>query len=327
VPFFQIGADQGFLPQVVMISTGFATPLLGDGTIPAVLTQAPAAQQALLMGPAERADVIVDFSAFAPGTIIRIYNTAPDAPFGGFPDVAADPSTSGQVMQFVVGAATGAVDPSTPVQDLVLNNEAPKDLTTPASDGSRDVSLNEAGSEQVCVSINPQGVITVLATLPAADLNIVDTCAALGGFEMGPKEALLGTVTNTAGVLSGSALHWMSPITENPQYMDEETWDIYNFTVDGHPIHLHLVRFQIEGRQALDPGTFQPVGAFTPALPTEAGWKDTVIAYPGELTRIRATFDKEGLYVWHCHIVEHEDNEMMRPYYVGDLADRPAGVP
>ena len=55
-----------------------------------------------------------------------------------------------------------------------------------------------------------------------------------------------------------------------------------------------------------------------PAEANEIGWKDTVIAYPGEVTRVRATFDRDGLYVWHCHIVEHEDNEMMVPYCVGD---------
>ena len=329
VPFYQIGAEQGFLPQVVMISTGFATPLPGDGTLPAVLTPSPAGQQALLMGPAERADVIVDFSAFPAGTVIRMYNTAPDAPFGGFPDVPADPSTSGQVMQFIVGAPSATPDPSTPVQNLVLNNEAPKNLAIPALNGSRQVSLNEAGSEQVCVSINPQGVITVLATFPTPDPNIVATCAALGGVEMGPKEALLGTIiaNPSTGALTGSALHWMSPITENPQLNDEETWEIFNFTMDGHPIHLHLVRFQVEGRQALDPLTNLPIGVMAPPLPSEAGWKDTVIAFPGEVTRIRATFDKEGLYVWHCHIVEHEDNEMMRPYYVGDMANMHPGVP
>jgi FtsP/CotA-like multicopper oxidase with cupredoxin domain len=97
--------------------------------------------------------------------------------------------------------------------------------------------------------------------------------------------------------------------------------------MDGHPIHLHLVRFQVEGRQALDPLTNLPIGVMAPPLPSEAGWKDTVIAFPGEVTRIRATFDKEGLYVWHCHIVEHEDNEMMRPYYVGDMANMHPGVP
>ena len=66
------------------------------------------------------------------------------------------------------------------------------------------------------------------------------------------------------------------------------------------------------GREAI-PG-FEPVAPMV--LPTEAGYKDTVISYPGEITRVRASFDLEGLYDWHCHIVEHEDNEMMRPYVV-----------
>jgi FtsP/CotA-like multicopper oxidase with cupredoxin domain len=51
--------------------------------------------------------------------------------------------------------------------------------------------------------------------------------------------------------------------------------------------------------------------------PSETGFKDTVIAYPGEITRVKARFAVAGLFVWHCHIVEHEDNEMMRPYRIG----------
>ena len=93
---------------------------------------------------------------------------------------------------------------------------------------------------------------------------------------------------------------------------DTEEWEIYNFTADAHPIHLHLVRFQVVGRRLFD-GTPSPHGS---VQPWETGYKDTFISYPGEVTRIRAKFDIAGLYVWHCHIVEHEDNEMMRPYVV-----------
>jgi len=75
------------------------------------------------------------------------------------------------------------------------------------------------------------------------------------------------------------------------------------------------VRFEVTGREAIDGGDSIVGNA---PQPWEIGFKDTVIAYPGEITRVKATFDVEGLYVWHCHIVEHEDNEMMRPYYVGD---------
>ncbi len=101
-------------------------------------------------------------------------------------------------------------------------------------------------------------------------------------------------------------------VTENPTVGDTEDWDIYNFTEDAHPIHLHLVRFQVINRRLFD-GTPSPKGSIQP---WETGYKDTFISYPGEIARIRATFDIAGLYVWHCHIVEHEDNEMMRPYVV-----------
>jgi FtsP/CotA-like multicopper oxidase with cupredoxin domain len=88
--------------------------------------------------------------------------------------------------------------------------------------------------------------------------------------------------------------------------------------VDGYPIHLHLVKFKVVNREAFDPETGELSGTVNPPEVTEAGWKDTVIAYPGEVTRVNATFDIAGLYVWHCHIVEHEDNEMMAPFCVGD---------
>ena len=86
--------------------------------------------------------------------------------------------------------------------------------------------------------------------------------------------------------------------------------------MDGHPIHLHLVKFKVVNREAFDPLTGALSGTPNPPEATEAGWKDTVISYPGEVTRVNATFDIAGLYVWHCHIVEHEDNEMMVPFCV-----------
>lgn len=106
----------------------------------------------------------------------------------------------------------------------------------------------------------------------------------------------------------------------NPALDAVEAWDVANFTVDGHPIHLHLVKFMVKGRRALftAPGTVgTSVVPGDGIQPWERGWKDTVIAYPGEVTSVAATFDIAGLYVWHCHIVEHEDNEMMVPYVVG----------
>src|SRR6266511_2789720 len=107
---------------------------------------------------------------------------------------------------------------------------------------------------------------------------------------------------------------------------DTETWEFYNFTADAHPMHVHEIAFEVVNRQGLvtneDGETVPParlVGSPRPPEAWESGFKDTVIAYPGEVTRLRAKFDNPGQYVWHCHIVEHEDNEMMRPYRIGPV--------
>jgi spore coat protein A, manganese oxidase len=134
-----------------------------------------------------------------------------------------------------------------------------------------------------------------------------------------PKAAVLG-INGAAG---GTVTLWSDPLQTNPALNSTETWELWNWTVDGHPIHLHLVKFKVVNREAFDPLTGTLSGVVNPPEATEAGWKDTVIAYPGEVTRVNATFDIEGLYVWHCHIVEHEDNEMMVPYCVGDKATAP----
>jgi spore coat protein A, manganese oxidase len=87
--------------------------------------------------------------------------------------------------------------------------------------------------------------------------------------------------------------------------------------MDAHPIHLHQVMFEVVDRQPFNMETGER-GPVRPPEPNELGPKDTVIAYPDEITRVKARFDLPGLYVWHCHILEHEDNEMMRPFQVGE---------
>jgi hypothetical protein len=109
---------------------------------------------------------------------------------------------------------------------------------------------------------------------------------------------------------------WMDEITENPPLGAVETWEIYNYTVDAHPMHIHEVQMQLISREPFDPATGQLLGGAVGPNPEEAGFKDTFLALPGEVTRLKAKFDLPGRYVWHCHIVEHEDNEMMRPYDV-----------
>jgi spore coat protein A len=117
---------------------------------------------------------------------------------------------------------------------------------------------------------------------------------------------------------------WHEPISENPVLGTTEIWEFLNLTDDAHPIHLHLVRFQILDRRALDVPAFiyqnRKIIYRSDAVPpdaNEAGWKDTVRCTPHASTRIIVKFEGyTGRYVWHCHILEHEDNEMMRPYEI-----------
>jgi spore coat protein A, manganese oxidase len=129
--------------------------------------------------------------------------------------------------------------------------------------------------------------------------------------------------TGNPAMLLLNATHWKAPITEKPVLGSTEIWTLINPTNDTHPIHLHLVRFQILDRRSYEPWLFQTkrqlhfLGTPEPPDPNEAGWKDTVQAHSRMVTRIIVPFEGfTGRYVWHCHILEHEDNEMMRPYEV-----------
>jgi spore coat protein A len=127
------------------------------------------------------------------------------------------------------------------------------------------------------------------------------------------------------GTVQEGIMDYDDAITENVIQNSTEIWEIYNETPDAHPIHLHMVHMQLINRQKFSASVDMESGKPSdirlqgpPQLPTadEAGWKDTYIMYPGEVTRVIATFDLPGMYVWHCHILSHEDHEMMRPYFV-----------
>jgi FtsP/CotA-like multicopper oxidase with cupredoxin domain len=257
-----------------------------------LISSAPVERDQVVLAPAERADVIVDFSGLSEGDEVVMLNLGPDEPFKGFDPAEAqepaDPATTGRVMQFRVVAHTGEGDAGSIPESLPV--VTPLTTTLPP----RDLTLNEVMYEE-------------------ADI---------------PIAALLGTSHD-------GGLTWSDTITETPSVGDTEIWRIVNLTEDAHPIHLHLVMFQVLDRipfdaeayadaqgDFLESGGTEPViddyftGAPVEPFPWEVGWKDTVIAQPGEVTRVIATFDLEGLYVWHCHILEHEDNEMMRPFIV-----------
>jgi spore coat protein A, manganese oxidase len=271
IDVWMIGNEGGFLASPVNITTVNANKIL--------------------ISPAERADVIVDFTNVLPGSYV-LGNVGPDEPYGGgvpgvdFP--VADPTTTGQVLRFDVVPAL-APDPTTPPQFLVLP------AITPLAGGTvRPVALLEEMS-------------MYFADAPAA--------------------AMLGTVAGdpNTGVATWNMQMWSDPITENPAVGATEVWEFYNATVDAHPMHIHEVLFQVVNRQPVfvDEAnkTFRVVPGSVPLPPEpwENGWKDTVIALPGQVTRVRAQFTTAGQFVWHCHIVEHEDNEMMRPYRIGPV--------
>jgi len=276
MPFWQIGSDGGFLPNPVRLTE-------------------------LLIGPAERADVIVDFSRVPAGTRVLLENLGPDEPFGGGePDLEfepSDPATTGQVMQFRVVPSQGT-DPSIAPADLRLPELTP--LGKPVK--SRDLSLNEMMSMSVTATETAQGDV------------IFDPA----GEPFGPQEALLGTFDPATKV--ATPMLWMDPVSETVKRGQVEQWAFHNLTADAHPIHVHLVQFQVVDREVDDPEVSPHgdlgAGAILQPEAWEYGYKDTVIAYPGETTRIKARFDTAGLFVWHCHILEHEDGEMMRPYKV-----------
>jgi spore coat protein A, manganese oxidase len=245
----------------------------------------------LLISLAERADVIVDFTGLAVGTELYLINEGPDSPFGGgVPGVDfpyADPNTTGQVTKFVVVPLTSTDTSANPATGALA---LPNITRLGAATRTRKLSLNELESSTVFVTTDASGNIVF-------DPN---------GVPFDPTRTLLGTLDANG---APNPLRWGDAITENPTQGDTEIWEIHNFTADAHPIHLHQVMFEVVNRES-------PTTGVRPPEAWETGFKDTVLNYPGEITRLRAHFDLVGLYVWHCHIIDHEDNEMMRPYEV-----------
>ncbi|HEX6301141.1 MAG TPA: multicopper oxidase domain-containing protein [Acidimicrobiia bacterium] len=271
VEVWQIGAEGGFLAEPVRLNDHPYPGSTGGATV--------------LIGPAERADLIVDFAPAA-GTAFRLLNLGPDEPFGGgeigVDFDAADSASTGQVMEFRV-AASPVEDPTTPPQFLELPSITPLG----AENNTQFVSLNEEVYEPADV----------------------------------PFAALLGRFDEEG---TPHPLMWSDQISENPELGATEVWEMRNFTEDAHPIHIHQVQFEVLGRETIDGGP--SIAGSNDPLPWETGHKDTVTVYPGEVTRVKARFDIPGFFVWHCHIVEHEDNEMMRPFHVGPIpSNAPVG--
>lgn len=232
--FAQIGTDGGLLPAPVTVSE-------------------------ITLGPAERADVIIDFASQPPGAEIVLTNSAP-APFPGAPGEGVVPN----VMKFVVQSPAGHIAP------LPASLRSLEVLDENDADRERDLELRKFS----------------------------DPC------------------TGDVWLINGH--HW-DHITERPRLDSTEVWRFVNRSGMAHPMHLHLVMFQVLDRQdfVLDGENIVPVGSPVPPEPQEAGWKDTVMAYPQQITRVIARFeDYTGKFAYHCHILEHEDHEMMRQFEI-----------
>ncbi|WP_035532211.1 multicopper oxidase family protein [Halobacillus kuroshimensis] len=236
-PFIQIGTDQGLLETPVRVP-------------------------ALVLAPAERADVIIDFSTCYGKTIILENNFETKGE-------KADPETTGTIMQFRVNENLSCGDHSS-----IPGWLAPVPKFTHV-DRTRTLKLSMRKDSY------------------GRNIHLLDDHL------------------------------WSDPVTEVPKLGQTEVWSIVNETEAIHPIHLHLVRFQILDRQPFDVDVFKQEGKIILTGPraapdlNERGWKDTVRSRPGEVTRIMMRFGPyPGLFVWHCHILEHEDYEMMRPYFI-----------
>ena len=249
------------------------------------LLRAPVAMTALLLAPGERADVIVDFAGQRNASFIVTNNARAPYPMGGR-------ATLSQLLKIRVNQALKGADATTPAADLTL----PALAALPAPSVTRVQHLSE--------TLDP--VTGAPITLNVEDAPYLD------------EQTHLPVVTTR-------------PATDAV-----EDWLLVNTTADTHPIHLHLVTFEVIDRRPFDVAAYDPktqaityTGPAVAAAPNENGRKDTVQAHPGQVTRIRARFElpDEGTielppgvsnpqYVWHCHILEHEENDMMRAFEV-----------
>jgi spore coat protein A, manganese oxidase len=267
----------------------------------------------ILMGPAERYDIVIDFSGLA-GKEIMLQNLVPDGPFRGF---ASGPG----------GPGPGRTVTNNP-HDFPFVFGAPFPSAATASVMKFRVSKRKSGKPDASVT---DGMI--IGPRPA-ELTATST-RSLMTFN-GSNDGL-GRSAEMLGTLQDGTFSWHDPVTETPKLGDTEMWEFYNTGPVAHPIHVHLVDFQVVDRQpftfTVEPKTmtahdgstaigaritdFSLVGSPRDPEPYEQGPKDTVVCYPGEVTRVVAKFDRPGEYVWHCHIIHHEDHDMMRPFIVG----------
>jgi spore coat protein A len=334
---YQLGTEGGFLPAVAIHRN--TTPIPLDPTDPTGNTANPDGPFNLLLAPAERADVVIDFNGVAAGTSFIVLNDAP-APFpGGDPRnnyFTGDPDQT----QFG-GAATKFLGHGPNTQTLMKIT-----VTTGSGDAVSTANWLTQMNVQLMSNFNsgnqPPLLFSAGPATPMFPFNgVADRMLTLNeDFDsFGRLIQTLGTF-NQNGLNNQGITTWgrgyMDPVTESVSAGNTEVWQVMNLTGDTHPIHFHLVNVQVIQRQAFtgDPSNWS-YGNNLPIPPddNELGWKDTVRMNPGEVTTVIMRFDLPKLpnaamnnavsprtggkeYVWHCHILEHEEHDMMRPLIV-----------
>ncbi len=334
---YQVGTEGGFLPAVAIHDNTTPCPL--DPADPSGNTALPDGPFNLLLAPAERADLVIDFNGVAAGSTFILYNDAPapfpggdarnnyftgdpdQTQFGGAPSTAAGygPNTRTLLKITVTSGSGDSVSTATWLNQinaqlksnflsgnqpgLLYNNGDPSEPAFPFTGMvNRSITLNE--------DFDDYGrLIQTMGTFTSESLN-------------------------NQGIPTWG-LPYMSPATETPVAGAVEVWQIMNLTGDTHPIHFHLVNVQLIQRQPFEgnPSQWSFSGSPTPPDANEIGWKDTVRVNPGEIATVIMQFNLPELptaamrdavsprtggheYVWHCHILEHEEHDMMRPLIV-----------
>ena len=312
-PLVQIGTEGGYLvSEVYHPNNRFFDPSTLTGN--------------LLLGPAERSDTIIDFTG-QEGKEFIFYSDAPGPFPGGGPTDFFTPGTGPDTRQILrikvnkpLTTAEPRPNPNTPILNPTFMD--PQPLVTYTN------------------TVAPIAPLPAPSGVPSRDLTLNE-----GFDEFGRLKQTLGT-TAPGLVSKGFGLDYLFRPTEVVSKGSTEVWRIFNLSADTHPIHFHLVNVQVLSRQpfAVLRGRFVPRGTARGPEPNELGWKETVQMHPGEVITVIMKFDLPAVpfnvpsspratatgefgmglpagqkyheYVWHCHILEHEEHDMMRPLIV-----------
>ena len=339
------GCDSRFLALRLVASAGEVIPFIAIGGDQGLATS-PTTVSTLLVEPGSRYEVIVDFNGLDGESIIMM-NYGGDEPFGGDIPGPKGFEFTDQIMAFDVFAA---IDASTP-DDVGFSLPVDTNIEEVVVNNRRRVALFE-GHDQFGRLLPLLGTVDPAVDMDGNPINWPDTATYRD----------VGLVGQIQG-----AVPWHAPTTENPKLGDVEEWEIWNGSADAHPVHLHLVQFDVvrrqyikwdsnvnedgeiefhEGMTEFGDGSYtvdrvlvnhdgsigegymfqNPTYGDDVDLTTLPEYvtnfpNDMVTALPGQITTIRAKFDKPGRFVWHCHILAHEDHEMMRVFHVGPLPD------